>query len=79
MSMSRIDQIFGRGSGSLCRAKRRLVSVTGTVASQMMTPPARIHGVDPNARATRPARGDDQADVADAERPDGDPPEPVVQ
>jgi hypothetical protein len=55
MSMSRIDQSRGRGSGSTCRAKRKPVNVTGTVASQMITPLARTHDVDPNASAMRPA------------------------
>jgi len=56
MSMSRIDQSLGRGSGSSCRAQRKPVNVTGTVASQMITPPARTHDVDPDASAMRPAR-----------------------
>src|SRR5581483_263703 len=55
MSMSRIDQSFGRGSSSSCRAKRNPVNVTGTVASQTITPQARIHGVYPSASATSPA------------------------
>lgn len=56
MSMRRIDQSLGRGSGSSRRAERKPVNVTGTVASQMITPPAKTQGVDPNANAIRPAR-----------------------
>lgn len=55
MSMSRIDHSLGRGSGSSYRAARKPINVTGTVTSQMITPVARTHGVDPNARAMRPA------------------------
>src|SRR5215813_13915347 len=53
--MSRIDQSLGRGSGSSRRAQRKPVNVTGTVASQMITPPARTQDEDPNASAMRPA------------------------
>ena len=56
MSMSRIDQSLGRGSRSSCRAQRKPVNVTGTVASQMITPLARTHNVDSDASAMRPAR-----------------------
>ena len=52
--MSRIDQSRGRGSVSSCRAQRKLANVTGTVASQMITPIAKTHDVDPNASAIRP-------------------------
>ena len=38
MSISRIDHSLGRGSASPCRAERKPVNVTGTVASQMITP-----------------------------------------
>jgi len=55
MSISRIDHSLGRGSGSPCRVERKPVNVTGTVASQMITPLATTHGVDPNASAMRPA------------------------
>ena len=55
MSMSRIDQSPGRGAGSSCRAQTKPVNVTGTVASQMITPLARTHEVDPNASVMRPA------------------------
>ena len=79
MSMGRIDQSLGRGSGSSCRAKRKPVSVTGTVASQMMHPA----GQDPwrkSERQRNEARdGDGQPEVPHAERPDGHPPEPVVE
>jgi hypothetical protein len=54
MSISRIDQSLGRGSGSSCRAERKPVNVTGTVASQRISPLARTHGVDPNTSAMRP-------------------------
>jgi hypothetical protein len=37
-------------------ARTKPVNVTGTVASQMITPPARIDDVDPDASAMRPAR-----------------------
>ena len=56
MSISRIDHSLGRGSASPCRAERKPVNVTGTVASQMITPLATTHGVDPNASAMRPAK-----------------------
>jgi hypothetical protein len=55
MSMRRIDQSLGRGSGSSFRAWRKPVNVTGTVASQMITPTARTHDEDPLASAMRPA------------------------
>jgi len=55
MSNSRIVQSLGRASGSSCRAERNAVRVTGTVASQTITPLARIQGVTPNASAMRPA------------------------
>ena len=54
MSIIRIDQSRGRGSGSSFLAQRKPVSVTGTVASQMIMPLPRIHGVDPTASARRP-------------------------
>jgi hypothetical protein len=55
MSMSRIDQGLGRGSGNAFRAQRKPVKVTGTVASQMITPQARTHRVDPDAITMSPA------------------------
>ena len=55
MSLIRIDQSLGRGSGRSRRAQRKPVNVTGTVASQMITPVARTHDVDPEVSAMRPA------------------------
>ena len=51
MSMSLIDQSLGRGSGSSLRAQRKPVNVTGTVPSQMITPLANTHDVDPELPA----------------------------
>jgi hypothetical protein len=78
MSMSRIDQSRGRGSGSSWRAQRKPVNFTGTVASQMITPLARTHDVDPNASATKAGDGDGQPEVPHAEGPDRHPPVSVV-
>jgi hypothetical protein len=47
MSMNRIDQYPGRGSGSSCRDQKNPANVTAAAASQMTTPTARTHGVDP--------------------------------
>lgn len=55
MGMNRIDQNPGRGPGSSCRAQRRPVNVTAAAASQMITPPARTHAVDPDDITMRPA------------------------
>ena len=55
MSINRIDQNPGRGSGSSCRARKNPVTVTAAAASQKITPPARSHGVDPDNIAMRPA------------------------
>jgi hypothetical protein len=55
MSMNRIDQNVGRGSGNSCRACTNPVNVTGTVPSQMITPTARTHGVDPDSVTIKPA------------------------
>ena len=55
MSMNRIDQNVGRGSGSSCRAHKNPVNVTATVPSQMITPTARTHGVDPDDFTIKPA------------------------
>jgi len=55
MSMSRIDQNPGRGSGSCGRAQKNPVYVTTAAASQMTTPTARTHGVAPNDITMRPA------------------------
>jgi hypothetical protein len=54
MSMNRIDQYPGRGSGSSCRAWKTPVTVTTAAASQMITPTARTHGVDPDTITIRP-------------------------
>ena len=71
MSISRIDHSPGRGSGSPCRVERKPVNVTGTVASQMITPLATTHGVDPNASAMRPATAIASPTYPTRERPDG--------
>src|SRR5271165_974159 len=55
MSMNRIDQYPGRGSGSSCRDQKNPANVTASAASQMITPTARTHGVDPNDMTMRPA------------------------
>src|SRR5664280_3796497 len=55
MSMNRIDQYPGRGSGSSCRDQKNPANVTAAAASQMITPTPRIHGVDPNDSTMRPA------------------------
>ena len=55
MSISRIDQNPGRGSGSSCPARKKPVTVTAAATSQKITPPARTHGVDPDNIAMRPA------------------------
>jgi len=55
MSMNRIDQYPGRGSGSSCRDQKNPANVTAAVASQMITPTARTHRVDPVDIAMRPA------------------------
>src|SRR5665213_2094630 len=55
MSMNRIDQYPGRGSGSSCRDQKNTANVTAAAASQMITPTARTHGVDPNDITMRPA------------------------
>jgi hypothetical protein len=52
--MNRIDQYPGRGSGSSCLDQRNPVNVTAAAASQMITPAARTHGVDPNDITMRP-------------------------
>ena len=54
MSMNRIDQYPGRGS-TPCRDQKNPVNVTAAEASQMITPIARTHGVDPNDITMRPA------------------------
>ena len=53
--MNRIDQYPGRGSGSSCRAQKNPANVTAAAASQMITPTARTHGVDPDNITMRPA------------------------
>ena len=53
--MNRIDQYPGRGSGSSCRDQKNPANVTAAAASQMITPTARTHGVDPNDITMRPA------------------------
>ena len=55
MSMNRIDQYPGRGSGNSCRAQKNPVNVTAAAESQMITPAARTHGVDPDDITMRPA------------------------
>jgi hypothetical protein len=56
MSMNRIDQNVGRGSGSSCRARKNPVNVTATAPSQMITPTAKTHGVDPERITIKPAK-----------------------
>jgi len=55
MSMNRIDQYPGRGSGSSWRVRKNPANVTAAEASQMITPMARTHGVDPNDITMTPA------------------------
>ncbi len=45
--MIRIDQNPGRVSGSSCRDRKNAANVTAAAASQVITPTARSHGVDP--------------------------------
>jgi hypothetical protein len=54
MSMNRIDQSPGRWSGSSCRDQKNPVNVTAAAASQMITPTARTHGVDPDNITIKP-------------------------
>jgi len=54
MSMNRIDQYPGRGSGKSFRAQKNPVNVTAAVASQVISPTARTHGVDPDNITMRP-------------------------
>jgi hypothetical protein len=54
MSMNRIDHHPGRGSGNSCRAHATPVKVTAAAASQMTTPTARTHGVEPVASTMTP-------------------------
>jgi hypothetical protein len=53
MSMYRMDQYPGRGSRSCGRAQKSPAYVTA--ASQMISPTARTHGVDPNDITMSPA------------------------
>ena len=55
MSMNLIAQYPGRGSGRSCRDQKNPVIVTHAGASQMTTPTARTHGVDPDHITTSPA------------------------
>jgi len=55
MSLNRIDQNPGRGSGSSCRDRKKPTAMTTAAASQMITPTARTHGEDPNDNTMRPA------------------------
>jgi hypothetical protein len=55
MSMNRIDQYPGRGSGSSCRDRKNPVNVTTAAASQMITPTARSHGVESDDITIAPA------------------------
>ena len=54
MSMNRIDQYPGRGSGNSCRAQKKPVNVTAAAASQLVTPTTRSHGVVPDNITIRP-------------------------
>ncbi len=55
MRMNRLDQYPGRGSGSSCRDEKNPAKFTAAAASQMITPTARTHGVDPNDNTMTPA------------------------
>ena len=55
ISMNRIDQYPGRGSESPCRVRKNPANVTAAEASQMITPMARTHGVDPDDITMTPA------------------------
>jgi hypothetical protein len=60
MSRNRIDQYPGRGSGSSCRDQKNPANVTAAAAeSQIITPTARTHGVEPNDITMRPAMATD--------------------
>ena len=48
MIMNRIDQYPDRGSGSSCRDQKNPANVTAAATSQMITPTARTHRLDPN-------------------------------
>jgi hypothetical protein len=53
--MNRIDHNEGRGSATSCRAQKTPVNVTAAAASHTITPTARIHRVEPDDIAMRPA------------------------
>ena len=50
-----IDQYPGRGWGRSCRDQKNPANVAATAASQVISPTARTHGVDPNDITMRPA------------------------
>ena len=56
MSINRIDQYPGRGSGRSSRDQQNPVKVTATAASQMITPTTTTQGVDPNDMTMMPAK-----------------------
>jgi len=53
--MNRIDQNPGRGVGSRCRAQRNPANATKAAVSQLISPTAKTHGVDPDHITMRPA------------------------
>ena len=55
MSMNRIGHHPGRGSGKSCRALTNPVKVKAAATSQVITPTARTHAVDPDKDTMRPA------------------------
>ena len=56
MSLNRIDQNPGRGSGSWCKDRKKPAAKTTAAVSQTTTPTARSHAVDPNDITMRPTK-----------------------
>jgi hypothetical protein len=54
MSMSRIDQYPGCGSGSSRRLQTTPARVTTAAASHVITPTTKTHGVDPDETTMTP-------------------------
>ena len=78
MSMNRIDQYPGRGSGNSCRAHKNPVNVTAAAASQLITPTARSHSVDPDDNTMTPTMATTSARYPTRKGPDRHPPVSVV-
>jgi hypothetical protein len=56
MSMNRIDQYPGRGSGNSCLAQKKPVKVTPAPASQLITPMLRPEATPQSRGQPRPPR-----------------------